>query len=254
MHVSEPRAVRTGSYQAPGINQDSSRSVCESPPGSGRYRSRFCNLLFSTVFILVLLISAVYAQPKRESGTRTIPSPRSVLGFNPGDDRTIADWKQITDYFGRLDKASDRVAVQTIGTWTLGRTMIAAFISAPENIRSLEKYKAIQARLADPRRIASDVERDQLVRDGKTVVVISCSIHSTEIVASQMEMQLAYNLASANDQDTLSILHQTILMVWTLSLTGIARRSALRLKAASLPSSTITTPATMTIAIGSCSI
>ncbi len=189
MHVTEPRAVATGSYQAPGINQDSFRSVCKSPPGSGRYRSRFCNLLLSTVSILVVLISAVYAQPKRESGTRTIPSPRSVLGFNPGDDRTIADWKQITDYFGRLDQASDRVAVQTIGTSTLGRTMIAAFISAPENIRSLEKYKAIQARLADPRKIASDVERDQLVRDGKTVVVISCSIHSTEIVASQMEMR-----------------------------------------------------------------
>src|SRR2546429_58479 len=212
MHVSEPRAVATGSYQAPGINQDSFRSVCKSPPGSGRYRSRFCNLLLSTIS-LVVLISAVYAQPKRESTTRIIPSPRSVLGFNPGDDRTIADWKQITDYFARLDKASDRVAVQTIGTSTLGRTMIAAFISAPENIRSLEKYKAIQARLADPRKVGSDAERDQLVRDGKTVVVISCSIHSTEIVASQMEMQLAYNLASANDPDTLSILHQTILIL-----------------------------------------
>src|SRR5438132_5725196 len=213
MHVSEPRAVATGSYQAPEIYQDSSRYVCESPPGSGRYRSRFCNLFLCTVFLLVVLISTVYAQPKRESTTRTIPSPRSVLGFNPGDDRTIADWKQITDYFGRLDKASDRVQVQTIGTSTLGRTMIAAFISAPENIRSLEKYKAIQARLANPRKVGSDAERDQLVRDGKTVVAISCSIHSTEIVASQMEMQLAYNLASANDADTLSILHNTILIL-----------------------------------------
>src|SRR5438552_9247543 len=213
MHVSEPRAVATGSYQAPGTNQDSFRPVCESRPGSGRYRSRFCNLLLSTFSILVVLISAVYAQPKRESNTSIIPSPRSVLGFNPGDDRTIADWKQITDYFARLDKASERVAVQTIGTSTLGRTMIAAFISAPENIRSLEKYKAIQARLADPRKVGSDAERDQLVRDGKTVVAISCSIHSTEIVASQMEMQLAYNLASANDADTLSILHNTILIL-----------------------------------------
>src|SRR5437870_6329098 len=212
MHVSEPRAVATGSYQAPGINQDSFRSVCKSPPGSGRYRSRFCNLLLSTIS-LVVLISAVYAQSKRESTTRIIPSPRSVLGFNPGDDRTIADWKQITDYFARLDKASDRVAVQTIGTSTLGRTMIAAFISAPENIRSLEKYKAIQARLADPRNVVTNAERDQLVRDGKTVVVISCSIHSTEIVASQMEMQLAYNLASASDPYTSSILRNTILIL-----------------------------------------
>src|SRR6266567_5459172 len=143
----------------------------------------------------------------------SIPSPQSVLGFNPGDDRTIADWKQITDYFARLDKASDRVRVQTIGTSTLGRTMIVAFISAPENIRNLEKYKTIQARLGDPRKAVTDIERDQLIRDGKTVVAISCSIHSTEIVASQMSIQLAYNLTSANDEDTLAILHNTILIL-----------------------------------------
>ncbi len=136
-----------------------------------------------------------------------------MLGFTPGDDRTIADWKQITDYFARLDKASDRVQVQTIGQSTLGRPLVAAFISAPENIRSLEKYKAIQARLADPRKVTTDAEPDQLIHDGKTVVVISCSIHSTEIVASQMSMQLAYNLASANDEDTLSILRNTILIL-----------------------------------------
>ncbi|HSQ23240.1 MAG TPA: M14 family metallopeptidase, partial [Pyrinomonadaceae bacterium] len=69
------------------------------------------------------------------------------------------------------------------------------------------------ARLADPRKVANETERDQLVRDGKTVVVISCSIHSTEIVASQMSTQLAYNLASANDADTLSILRNTILIL-----------------------------------------
>jgi hypothetical protein len=136
-----------------------------------------------------------------------------VLGFDPGDDRTIADWKQISDYFTRLDAASDRVQVQTIGKSTLGRTMFVAFISAPENIRNLTKYKEIQSRLADPRRVSSDADRDQLTREGKTVVVISCSIHSTEIVASQMSMQLAYNLASGNDEDTLSILHNTILIL-----------------------------------------
>nr|MBA2734676.1 hypothetical protein [Acidobacteriota bacterium] len=36
-----------------------------------------------------------------------IPSPRSVLGFTPGDDRKIADWKQISNYFAQLDRASD---------------------------------------------------------------------------------------------------------------------------------------------------
>ncbi len=218
--LSEPRAVATGSYRAPGMQQESSQSHSQLRLGSGRYRSRFChegqyagravNLL---LYILIALISTAYAQPKRESVTTPVPSPSSVLGFTPGDDRTIADWKQITNYFALLGKTSNRVSVQTIGQSTLGRTMIAAFISAPENIRNLEKYKAIQARLADPRKVASDADRDQLVHEGKTVVAISCSIHSTEIVASQMSMQLAYNLASATDEDTLSILHNTILIL-----------------------------------------
>jgi len=164
---------------------------------------------------LVFVIATASAQRRSQSSATSaaIPSPRSVLGFNPGDDRTIADWKQITDYFARLSRASDRVQVQTIGTSTLGRQMIAAFISAPENIRNLQKYKTIQAALADPRKVPSNSERDRLIAEGKTVVVISCSIHSTEIVASQMSTQLAYNLASANDPDTLSILHNTILIL-----------------------------------------
>lgn len=163
--------------------------------------------------ILSLAPSAPAQRQRSTAPVNSLPSPRSVFGFNPGDDRTIIDWKQITDYLTRLDKASDRVTLQTIGASTLGRPMIAAFISAPENIRSLNKYQAIQARLADPRKVSNETERDQLVRDGKTVVVISCSIHSTEIVASQMSTQLAYNLASANDADTLSILHNTILIL-----------------------------------------
>jgi hypothetical protein len=143
----------------------------------------------------------------------SVPSPRSQLGFTPGDDRTLADWRQITDYFKLLDRASDRVLVETIGETTLNRPLIVAFISAPENIRDLEKYKAVQRRLADPRTVGNEAERDRLVEQGKTVVAISCSIHSNEIVASQMSMQLAYELATAEDADTREILHNTILLL-----------------------------------------
>ncbi|MDT5293573.1 MAG: hypothetical protein QOJ76_453 [Acidobacteriota bacterium] len=142
-----------------------------------------------------------------------MPSPRDVLGFTPGDDRRLADWTQIRDYFARLDRASERVRVETVGTTTLGRPLIAAFISAPENIRELDKYRDIQRRLADPRLVSSDAERERLIREGKTVVVVSCSIHSTEIVASQMSLQLAYELASARDDETREILDNTILIL-----------------------------------------
>jgi hypothetical protein len=61
--------------------------------------------------------------------------------------------------------------------------------------------------------VASEAARNELIRQGKTVVAISCSIHSTEIVASQMSMQLAYELATAEDATTREILQNTILLL-----------------------------------------
>src|SRR5712692_6867427 len=109
---------------------------------SKHQRGYASEILIAILLAGLALASTATAQRRSAApATASVPSPRSVLGFNPGDDRTIADWKQITDYFARLDKASDRVQVQTIGQSTLGRTMIAAFVSAPENIRNLKKHQ-----------------------------------------------------------------------------------------------------------------
>lgn len=163
-----------------------------------------------TTYLALILFLAAFSST---SFAQTVPSPKSVLGFTPGDDRTIAGWSQITDYFERLDRASDRVLVQTLGQSTLKRPLIVAFISARENILALPKYKEIQQQLADPRKVIGDLQRDRLFANGKTVVAISCSIHSTEIVASQMSMQLAYELATAQDAETREILQNTILLL-----------------------------------------
>src|SRR4030095_6669539 len=142
-----------------------------------RYRfgvTSVCALLFLVVVSTTTLAQA-QAQAARTNPVTRIPSPKSLLGFAPGDDRTIADWSQITNYFTQLDKASDRVTVQSLGESTLKRPLIVAFISARENILALEKYKDIQRLLADPRKVNSAAQRDQLISTGKTVVAISCS-------------------------------------------------------------------------------
>jgi hypothetical protein len=80
--------------------------------------------------LIILLSTAIVAQ---------VPSPQSVLGFHPTDDKTIADWTEITNYFSKLDLASNRVAVKEIGKTTLGKPLIVAFISSPDNIKNLER-------------------------------------------------------------------------------------------------------------------
>ena len=54
------------------------------------------------VALLLVLSSVATAQTK-------IPAPADVLGFAPGEDRKLASWNQVVEYFERLDQASDRL-------------------------------------------------------------------------------------------------------------------------------------------------
>jgi len=172
-----------------------------------------CKFTASFYFNVRTLLVAVFLLLVCGGAGGQVPTPASVLGFHPTHDRTIADWTQITNYFTRLDAASARVTVKEIGKSTLGKPLIVAFISSENNLRNLEKYRQISKRLADPRTIAGPAEAERLINDGKTIVSISCSIHSTEIVASQMSMNLAYELASTHDAGTKEILDNTILLL-----------------------------------------
>jgi len=162
-----------------------------------------------------LLASATFAQ--RPQGTTrpsndAIPSPASILGFDPGSDRHLPTWKQVTDYFTTLDKASPRVSVRTLGKTTLGRPFIVAFISDSATLRNLERYRQIQRKLADPRLQAAD-ERARLLDEGKNVILITSSIHSTEVGGFTTPLVLADRLARAETPEARSILANTIIML-----------------------------------------
>ncbi len=145
---------------------------------------------------------------------QVIPSPASVLGFQPGEDRRLADWSQITEYFRRLDEASPRVRVLEIGRSTQNRPILMAVITSEENMVRLDRYREITRRLADPRTVADEAEAERLIAEGRVIVAITCSIHSTEIVGSQMALELAYRLASGTDPETREILERVILLLF----------------------------------------
>lgn len=143
-----------------------------------------------------------------------ISTPKEFLGFEPGEDRRLADWPQIADYFHMLGRLSDRVVTEDIGKTTEGNPFIMAVISSPENIANLDKYRAIQQRLADPRTVADDAEADRFISQGKAIVAVTCSIHATEVGATQMSPLLAHHLATSDDEDVLRILDEVILLLF----------------------------------------
>ena len=142
-----------------------------------------------------------------------IPSPESHLGYRPGADYHLASWPTVVDYFRKVDDASDRVSVRELGKSTEGRPYIVAVVSSPKTIESLPRYQNLQHRLADPRINARRTEGGDPVADSKPVVLITCSIHSTETASTLMAMELLHNLASKDDDATREILEKTILLL-----------------------------------------
>ncbi|MGC2235502.1 MAG: M14 family zinc carboxypeptidase, partial [Pyrinomonadaceae bacterium] len=156
-----------------------------------------------SIFLFTLVISA-----------QKTPAPKDVLGFTPGDDRKLASWAQTIEYFKRLDAASDRVKFEEIGKTTMGAPFVYATISTPANLKNLEKYKQINAKLADPRLIKSNEKLAQsLIKQGKTIVLITCGVHSNEVGSYLSSMLIAEKLASASDAETRKILENTIILL-----------------------------------------
>jgi len=158
----------------------------------------FCLILLTTV--------AITAQ--------NIPAPKDVLGFTPGDDRKLASWSSIVEYFKKLDAASDRVMFQEIGKTTMGAPFVYATISSPENLKQIKKFEEINAKLADPRKIKSnDAAAKALIKQGKTIVMITCGIHSTEVGSTLSSMLIAHRLALAPHPEVAKILDNTIILL-----------------------------------------
>lgn len=163
--------------------------------GNGEWRagSRTVRSLCASVRLCVCASLFTAFPPYRL--TAQVPTPESFLGFRVGQDSMLASWRQIGDYFSRLAAASPRVRVDTLGPTTQGRPYLLVTISDPANLARRTELMAAQQRLADPRGLDSASEA-RLVRESPAVIVINCSIHSTEIGASQMSMELAWRLAT----------------------------------------------------------
>src|SRR5882672_5962045 len=107
----------------------------------------------------MLAAPAVAQRPRRaaparpRAATTAIPSPRSILGFEPGDDRKPVEWPVLLRYYEALARASDRVDLRVLGKTTLGAPFVALVISSPQNLRRLDYYRQVNAGLADPRSI-----------------------------------------------------------------------------------------------------
>jgi hypothetical protein len=150
-----------------------------------------------------------------------VPSPESYFGQRMGADHLVLEWDKVVSYFQTIQTNSDRIRVDELGKSTEGRPFIAATIASPETLRGLDRYREIQRRMADPR-LTSEAEAQKLIAEGKTVVLITCSIHATELASTQTAVEFAYRLLTQDTPRVRAILQNTIfLLVPSLNPDGV---------------------------------
>ncbi|HET9012933.1 MAG TPA: M14 family zinc carboxypeptidase, partial [Gemmatimonadaceae bacterium] len=111
-----------------------------------------------------------------------------------------------------VEKASPRVKVFSLGMSDEGREMIVAAVADSATIARLDEYRAMTARLADPRGLAP-AERARLLREAKPIYWLTGSIHSPETGSPEMLMELLYRLAVEESEHVSSIRNGVITLI-----------------------------------------
>src|SRR5689334_20450839 len=143
----------------------------------------------------------------------SLQTPEQFFGFRIGADNKLARWDRIVDYMRQVDTASDRIQMRELGKSTNGNPFVVLEISAPETLKNLERYKQLERKLYFQGGAPTDAEREEIFAQGKLVIAITCSIHATEIGATQMAVELVHRLATDGSPQVKKILDNVIFLL-----------------------------------------
>jgi hypothetical protein len=164
-----------------------------------------------TFVTLVLAGLAVAAAGAQTQAPPKVTSPKEQFGHEIGADYVLPNYTQLTAYWQKLDKESDRMILQSIGKTAEGRDHYMAIISAPENLKKMDRYKEIARRLAQAEGLTDEQAR-ALAAEGRAVVWIDGGLHATEVLGAQQLTELVYQMVSRTDAETTRILRDVILL------------------------------------------
>jgi hypothetical protein len=164
--------------------------------------------IFGWMLILAAALSAVSLLAQTAPKVTT---PKEALGFNIGDDYMVASYTQLEAYWKKLASESDRMKLVNMGKTEEGRDQWMAVITSPANLKNLDHYKQISARLAHAEGVTEE-QAHQLAGEGKAVVWVDGGLHASESVGAQQLMEMVYQMVSRTDAETMRFLNDTILL------------------------------------------
>ena len=159
-------------------------------------------------FFLMLLLP-FHAESQNQENLAT---PESFFGFKPGADQKLIAYEPMMEYLKLLEQQSDMIRIMEVGKTELGKSMYLVFISSAANLQNLDRLKAINRRLAlDP--AIPDQERQELIREGKTFLIETMSMHANETGPAQAVPLTVYNLLAGVEPELTRHLDDMVLMI-----------------------------------------
>ncbi|MBN2314005.1 MAG: hypothetical protein JXM79_08750 [Sedimentisphaerales bacterium] len=138
-----------------------------------------------------------------------IPSPESSTGHAIGI--KAVRYHALEQYLKTLAETSDRVALTVYGRSHEGRSLTYLTITSPANHERLDRIKADNAKLSDPRKLQNSAEAEQLINAMPAVAWLNYSIHGDELSSTDAAMYVAYHLAASQDQTTRQLLDTVVI-------------------------------------------
>lgn len=141
-----------------------------------------------------------------------VPTPLEVLGRIAGAADVLSYSHEVYKYMRALAAATPRVKVFSAGTTEEGREIILVAVSDENTIKNLNRYKEINAKLADPRQL-TEQEARRLIKETKPMYWATGAMHSGETGSVEMLMELAYRVAVDDSPFIKTIRDNAIIMI-----------------------------------------
>jgi len=195
-------------------------------PNTFRPASRCCaDASFHTLVSVIACLLLCSCQMSVQAGTDktkmpffesenldpSIPMPVSVVGYSVTE--KAVRYPALVRYLQRLAEVSQRVTLTSYGQTHEGRTLYYLTITSEDNHKRLDKIKADNAKLADPRKLQGKNQARQLLKEMPAVAWLCYNIHGDELSSTDAAMYIAYRLAAGKDESILKLLEEVVIHI-----------------------------------------
>lgn len=162
---------------------------------------------------LLLIPSIVFSQigldyylPKNVTYNSKIPTPKSFLGYEVGEQH--ASPYEIYAYYREVAKYSDRIKLETYARSFENRELMLATVSSPKNLANIDQIRAEHLKLSN-----SDVSKSLKPEQMPIVVWMGYSVHGNEASGLNSSLLTIYYLAAAQGAEIDALLNESIILV-----------------------------------------